>query len=258
MLLHQEIIEKEFNGYKLYKVNDVLSGSVVNSRAVKEVDGKYELLLKPNKKEEEFMTNQNQRLLFAGPNREKILEPLRVQEQATANNIMKVLSLTANIDMERTDVRIVAGHVYVIALNELAPEVPQIQYVFGDEEGKIAYHGPVFNDEGIIYSIIMGVVNNPYFKEGPSIFQITGHDYLTITENNGVTVAVPLMLQEEKDGTISWVSNTDLMLYVEKDDDSGELVISENSQTAFKSIKEAQSFLSVQSKELTDLLLLGE
>lgn len=258
MLLHQEIIEKKFDGYRVFKVNDVLSGRVVNSRAVKEVGGKYEILLQANKKEEMFLQEQNHQLLYGGPNREDILKPLREHEQSTANNVLTVLSVTSNIDMERTDIRIVAGHVYAIAFNTLAPEAPQIQYVFGDEEGKIAYHGPVFNDEGIMFSVIMGLINNPYFKSGQRIFQITGHDYLVIAKHEGIDVAIPLMLQEEKEGAVSWVSNVDMFLYVENDEDTGELKISSESKHAFKSNEQAQSFLSKQTQNITELLLLGE
>lgn len=254
MNLQQQIAHKEFDGYSLFRVYDLLNNEVVNIRAVRENDGNFELAMDINKNEEEFMFGTGISELYTGPDYENVIQTLRDSEENTAKNLKSILKATSGIDMERTDLRVVAGHVYAISLQEEMASAPQIQFAFGDTNGRIIYHGPIPNDEGIVKSIKLGLVNNRFLKKGDQVFQTGVNEYLIIAKHKEITILVPAMLQEEEDGMLSWVSSIDLIEYVGEDEE-GHTVLIGNSDKVFESSEEAQTFLKEKTAELTKLLV---
>lgn len=255
MKLEQQIIMKEIHGVEVYKVLDILNGHVLNVRGVRRIGEELELISSFTEEEFKFLDDKTLGAIHVSELNEKIIQLLREQEQITANNLMTVLNVTSGIDTSRTSTRIVAGHVYALTYHLYHSVIPQIQFAIGDETGKLSYHGPVINDDSIFDAIMLGIYNNPITdSEIEEQFYQTGQsEYLILTKINNTTVIVPVFLQEEDGGSLSWSSNLGYARYIEESDKG--VIISNTSTEGFKDDNDMKDFLNKTTEKLTNVLM---
>ena len=253
----QQVARKEFDGSFIYKIFDLLDGEVVNLRTVRQTGDYFEYTTELSMKEQEFVYSDTIQELKTGINREFALVTLSEYEENLEGNIRKILEATALVDEDTIDIRSVGGHNFAFTQTEGDVGVPLVRYVFGDPKGRVGYEGPLPNDETMLAVLAIELVERPYDKEAEQVYQIGPNEYIVLAEYKGLTVVTPLLLQEQEDGELSWLSNTDLLKFIHVDEDGNAHLLNEEANAeVFPETKDAQDFLEEKTKSATERVIM--
>lgn len=257
--IKQNVAKKTINGQTIYKVIDLLDGEIANVRAVRRNGSDFNLMLDLTRAEEKFVFDDMLVELESGYERDKAIKSVKEYEKKVEYHLKNVLESTALIDTEAIDIRTIAGHTYAIVHNVQKEGVPIIHYVYGDMNGRIYYNGPLPSDLSIHGLIMFSLVNQPYDKNNKypdeQVYQIGPNEYLLLAEYKDLIVTVPMLLQEEKDGELSWTTNVDLLRFIELDKDNQPVFI-DKPEDVFPEISDAHKFMGEKTKGVTERVIL--
>lgn len=255
----QQITRKHINGSNIYKVVDLIDGAIANIRAVRQVGDEFTYALELSLAEREYMDSDLIFEIEEGPEFNKALEVVKTYEKNIEENIKTILSVTALVDTESIQVRTIAGHTYVLTKNLDKEIVPMIQYVYGDSDGRIFYHGPLPNDSAIHGIIQLDLIKNPFeiHEKYPEeqLYQIGGNEYGVIAKHGDIFVTIPIMLQEEEDGEISWTTNADYYRFIDTNE-QGDFIFIDKPEDVFPTLSDAHAYLGEITKNATERVVM--
>ena len=243
MQSQQFISRKVMDGYKLYRVHDIINGVLANIRAIKQYDDNYQVVLQLNKEDAEFIHSEGDIQVYDGPEVEKVFKALTKHEEDVERHIVNIMTSTANTNAKTLDVRNVAGHLFVISEMELVNNVPLIEYTYGESDGRIVYYGPVLQQHDIEF-IIGNLLEDPFVGQNgmkEQFFQISPNEYIGIIAHNNMYISVPLFLVEGNDGKLEWASSIDYLRYYNVS--NGEVEFIPKPEDTFKTEEEGNQFL---------------
>ena len=250
----QKVSRKEIDGNYIYKVMDLIDGQIANIRAVRQIGDSYVYALELNKEAREYIDSEPVLETEDGTEYQKALDTVKTYERNLEKNIRTILSVTALIDAESIDIRTLAGHTYALIKNKDDEIVPMIQYVYGDADGRVFYNGPLPSDSAIHGIIQLDLIDKPYDAHegfpGEQLYQIGANEYGMIAKHGEIFVSIPMMLQEEEDGELSWTTNADFYRFISPSEQGGFKFI-DKPEDVFKTLGEAHEYLGEITKNAT-------
>lgn len=249
----QHLSHKAFEGYDLFRIHDIIDGTLNNLRAVRYAKGKCEVVLDTTPTEADFLFDEGDIHLYAGDKAETVMTVLKAHEEQVEKHLKSIMNQTAYVDVDTLDIRTIAGHTYALFEDDRGLGVPRVNYAFGASDGRLVSYGPVPNDWNLT-SLILDLIESPAYDE--HMYQTGASEYLVLKEHKGVYVSVPLFLHEEESGQLGWASDVKYFRYfLYKDGNASQI---NKPDTVFTKDEDAQEFMKNITTEIGERVLKQE